>query len=255
MKRKPLLLMARWAVITTSLAALLFLAAGTTHVTSIRRYLEVFSALLLVTMFAVDPHLAEERAHPKDAGIDDGLRFVTGFLSLITPTVAALSVGRWHPYLNVPLSIRDAALVVYGLSGTLQTWTMIANPFFSPVVRVQAERRHHVIAHGPYQFLRHPGYLAMSISIPASALAVGSWLALIPALGFVLVIFRRTRVEDEFLMRSLSGYRSYARQIRGGLFPTSDAWRLFNLARVPARISQVSKGWPKTWLSDLNSKY
>ena len=75
MKGERLHLLARWALITTSLSALLFLAAGTTHVTSIRRYLLVFSALLLATMLAVDPQLAKERAHPRHPGIDDGLRF------------------------------------------------------------------------------------------------------------------------------------------------------------------------------------
>ena len=71
--------------------------------------------------------------------------------------------------------------------------------------------------------MRHPGYFAMLISIPASALAVGSWLALIPSIGFVLVVSRRAHLEDEFLMQNLSGYRSYARQIRGALFPTVEA--------------------------------
>jgi pilus assembly protein CpaF len=56
-------------------------------------------------------------------------------------------------------------------------------------------------------------------------------------------------------MRNLSGYRSYAKQIRGGLFPTVEASRVFSLAHIPARVSRISKSWSKTWLSDLNSKY
>jgi protein-S-isoprenylcysteine O-methyltransferase Ste14 len=96
---------------------------------------------------------------------------------------------------------------------------MIANPFFSPVLRVQTERRHHLIAHGPYHFLRHPGYLAMSISVPAAALAIGSWLALVPAVAFVLLIQRRTQLEDEFLRKNLSGYADYARRVPVRLIP------------------------------------
>ena len=239
MRRERLHLLARWALITASLSALLFLAAGTTHITSIRLYLLVFSALLLATMLAVDPQLAKERAHPRTAGIDDGLRFAAGFFSLITLTVAAVSVNRLRPCFNVPMPLRDAALAVLALSGSLQTWAMVVNPFFSPVVRLQTECGHRVIESGPYKFMRHPGYFAMSISIPASALAVGSWLALIPAIGFVSVVSRRARLEDEFLMRNLSGYRSYAREIRGGLFPTIEAWRVFSPARISVRISRI----------------
>jgi len=212
-KREPWNLLARWVLITVPLSALLFAAAGTTHVTSIRRYLMVTSTLLLVTILAVDTHLAKERAHPRDGGIDDGSRFVAGFLFLVTLTVAALSVGRLRPFFNVPISIRDTALVVFGLSTTLQAWTMVVNPFFSPLVRIQIERRHHLVENGPYQFVRHPGYLAMSISVPASALAIGSWIALIPASAFVFVIRRRASLEDKFLRTNLPGYSDYANRM------------------------------------------
>ena len=60
MRRERLHLLVRWTLITASLSVLLFLAAGTTQVASIRRYLMVFSALLLITMLAVDPRLAKE---------------------------------------------------------------------------------------------------------------------------------------------------------------------------------------------------
>jgi Isoprenylcysteine carboxyl methyltransferase (ICMT) family len=47
------------------------------------------------------------------------------------------------------------------------------NSFFSPSVQFQTERAHRIIADGPYRFVRHPGCLAVLISIPASALAIG----------------------------------------------------------------------------------
>ncbi len=212
-------LLTRWALITASISALLFLAAGTTHVASLRRYLATFSTLLLVTMLTVDPRLAEERARPAHAGIGDGLRFAAGLLFLLTLTVAAFSVGHLRPGLNVPLPIRSAALLLLALSGSLQTWAMIVNPFFSPVVRLQTERGHHVIAHGPYRFVRHPGYLAMLIALPTSALAIGSWLALIPAACFVLIVLRRVGTEDKFLLKHLPEYADYANRVPSALIP------------------------------------
>jgi len=220
MKQDSLRLLARWALITASLSALLFLVAGTIHIASIRHYLVVFSALLVVTMLAVDPQLAKERAYPSNAGMDDGLRFAAGFLFLLTLTVAAFSVGRLPLGLSVPNSLREAALIAFAFSGVLQAWAMIVNPFFSPVVRFQAERGHHVIEHGPYKFTRHPGYLAMSICVPTSALAIGSWIALIPAVGFILTIQRRIQLEEEFLKDNLPDYRAYTRRVRGRLLPT-----------------------------------
>jgi len=218
MKRQPFRLLLRWGLITTSLSGLLFLAAGTSHVASLRAYLALFSAWLLVTMLAVDPRLARERAHPRNTGIDDGLRFATGFLFLLTLTVAALSLDRLHLGLNVPIPLRDAALVPFALSDCLQTWAMIANPFFSPIVRIQSEHSHYLIDSGPYRVVRHPGYLAMCVSVLASAIAIGSYLALIPASAFLLVIQRRARLEDEFLKIKLPGYALYAERVPAG-FP------------------------------------
>jgi len=45
----------RWAVLTWLLSAILFIAAGSTEIPSLRDYVAVLSALLLFTMVAVDP--------------------------------------------------------------------------------------------------------------------------------------------------------------------------------------------------------
>ena len=235
MTRQRFRLLVRWAAITAALAALLFLAAGSTQITSIRRYLVVNSVLLLVTMLAVDPRLAEERAHPAKGG-SDRLRLAAGFFFLLTVTVAAFSVGRLHFGLNAPMLLRNAALVTFALSSLLQIWAMVVNPFFSPTVHLQTEHGHHVIANGPYRFVRHPGYLAMLISVPASALAIGSWIALVPAAAFALVILRRTRLEDEFLQKKLPGYVYYTSRVPGRLLPTILDRR--KLVRLLDRISQ-----------------
>src|SRR5204863_9185248 len=138
----------------------------------------------LVTMFAVDPRLADERSHPGPEPNPSHLRVASGFLFLLTLTSASLVVGRTHA-LVVPSAMRWMAVALFVASASLQVWAMIANPFFSPVVRIQAERGHKLIDSGPYRFARHPGYLAMCISVPASAVVIGSWLALIPAITFV----------------------------------------------------------------------
>jgi protein-S-isoprenylcysteine O-methyltransferase Ste14 len=214
MKMRTPRLLTRWALITASIAALFFLSAGTLRIASLRNYLVALSFLLLVTMLAVDPGLAQERAKSKDAGTDES-RFATGLLFLLTLAIAGFSVGHCHQAFNTPPPIRHLALAAFLLSGAFQTWAMIANPFFSPVVRIQTERGHHLILTGPYQLMRHPGYFAMSISVPASALAIGSWIALMPAAGFVLLIKHRARLEDEFLRNNLPGYIAYATRVGG----------------------------------------
>ena len=206
----------RWALILAMLPVLLFSAAGTTHITSIRAYLVAYAVFLLIAMSAVDPRLARERAAPGPDVAAPHLRFLSGALFLLTVAMAALSVGRLH-ILPVPNQMRWFALLLFALSSALQAWAMIKNPFFSPVLRIQSEHGHHLVESGPYRFIRHPGYLAMCISIPASAIAIGSWLALFPAMAFVIVIQHRAEIEDQFLRTNLSGYAEYAKQVRSGL--------------------------------------
>lgn len=209
----------RWAILTGLLAAGLFIAAGTTHLPRLRAYIAVFSALLLLAMLAVHPDLARERARPGADAQDGDLRFASGFFFLVTVGFAAVDVGRLYQSDAVPPPVSIIALIVFASTLSFQVWAMRVNPFFSPVIRIQAERGHYVIIRGPYRWLRHPGYLAMLIAIPASAIAIGSWLALIPAAGFCAIIARRASMEDSFLKHNLPGYIDYMERVRGGLFP------------------------------------
>lgn len=206
----------RWAAISGALSMLLFIAAGTTHLASLRAYLTAFSLLLLVTMLAVDPSLACERAQPGEEAIRSESRFLAGLLFLLTLGTAALFVGRTE-ILAVSFAVRRIALAIFIASGSIQTWAMTANPFFSPVVRLQHEHGHRLIDSGPYRFVRHPGYLAMCIAVPASAAAIGSWAGLFPAMAFVFVIHKRAQVEEQFLRIALAGYIQYAHRTPAGL--------------------------------------
>jgi protein-S-isoprenylcysteine O-methyltransferase Ste14 len=202
-----------------SFAGLLFFTAGTTEIASLRAYITAFSGLLLVTMLAVHPDLAEQRVHAHEGSLDSGARLATGFLFLVTLMTAALDVGRLHESSTVQPGLRLAALAVFSAALAFQASAMIVNPFFSPVIRLQRERNHRIITRGPYRLLRHPGYLGMVVAIPASALALGSWLALLPGLAFSVVIIRRTACEDQFLRVSLPGYTDYSGKVRYRLLP------------------------------------
>src|SRR6516162_4405401 len=143
----------RWALLTFSFALLLFFATGTTEIASLRAYITTFSGLLLVTMLAVHPDLAEERVHAQDRCLDSGTRLASGFLFLVTVTAAALDVGRLHESDSVAAGARLAALLTFSVVVAFQAWAMIVNPFFSPAIRLQGERSHHLITRGPYRLI------------------------------------------------------------------------------------------------------
>jgi protein-S-isoprenylcysteine O-methyltransferase Ste14 len=141
------------------------------------------------------------------------LPFLLGFW-----IVAGLDV-RWHGAERMPRALQFLGLAGLAASLGLALWAMSQNRFFSPVVRIQTERGHHLITTGPYRFIRHPGYLGSGGSALCAAVALGSWWALIPSIGCVVVIVRRTILEDHFVHRELSGYREYANIVRYRLLP------------------------------------
>jgi protein-S-isoprenylcysteine O-methyltransferase Ste14 len=133
--------------------------------------------------------------------------------------MAALDVGRLHLSNHVPLALSVIALVMYIAGSGFQAWAMSVNSFYSPVIHVQAELGHSVVTRGPYRILRHPAYFANIVAIPASALAIGSWIALIPATFFCAITVWRAGREDAFLKQNLPGYKDYMERVPGGVFP------------------------------------
>ena len=131
--------------------------------------------------------------------------------------VAGLDVRfGWSP---VPLAVQVAALVAFTGAFLLTGWVLASNPFASSAVRIQGERGHRVIDTGPYGVVRHPMYLAVLIVALVSGPALGSWLATLPLLLLVAIFLRRTRVEDDMLLRELDGYADYARRVRWRVVP------------------------------------
>ncbi|MBZ5586697.1 MAG: isoprenylcysteine carboxylmethyltransferase family protein [Acidobacteriia bacterium] len=106
------------------------------------------------------------------------------------------------------------------MAGILLTfWAMVTNRFFSATVRIQEDRGHVVVDGGPYRHMRHPGYVGALAFTVASPVALGSWLALIPAVLTSALLVVRTALEDRTLRRELNGYREYANRVRYRLAP------------------------------------
>jgi protein-S-isoprenylcysteine O-methyltransferase Ste14 len=105
------------------------------------------------------------------------------------------------------------------LSCLLVFHAMLTNRFFSPVVRIQKERGHHLVDSGPYGIVRHPGYAGMILMAPFSGLALGSWVSVGFALVYSGLILRRVVFEDTFLRGNLEGYDAYASRVRYRLIP------------------------------------
>lgn len=203
---------------TGGLGAAIFISAGGWRLPLVWAYLAIYTAIFGAGIMWMDAGLLRERMRP-GAGADRVLIPVGQALFAGHVIFAGLDIGRLHWSDTVPTFARVAALVVFAIGCALVVWPMLVNPFFSPVVRHQAERGHRVIDSGPYAVVRHPGYAGVALVCVSSGVALGSWLACVFTIAFLLLVIRRLRLEDDFLLATLPGYAAYAERVRYRLIP------------------------------------
>lgn len=175
----------------------------------------------VIFILPVNPQMLAERAQPpKDRKQWDFIAVsVMGVFLLATYLVACLDVRfGWGTPFPLWAQIAGLAFAVLGYNVILM-WSMVANAYFSAIVRIQTDREHRVATSGPYRFVRHPGYVGTILCYLATPFLLGSPWALIPAVLTATTLIVRTALEDKTLHEELPGYREYAQQTRYRLLP------------------------------------
>lgn len=209
----------RWIAAIAVYGAVLLALAGRFDLPWLWAYWTVGAATALALIQVIDPGLAAERRRPGPGGVDRARRFVLAVGACAHLAVGWLDAGQFHWSDTVPGPLRVAGLAGYAAGLAWLFWAVSVNRFFSPVVRIQEERGHHLITRGPYRFMRHPGYAALIVVFPCSALAIGSWWAFVPALAEVALLLQRVVIEDRFLLEHLTGYAPYVATVPYRLVP------------------------------------
>lgn len=196
----------RWVIRETlgvvMLAVILFLSAG--RLDWVWGWALVVITALWATATGVvsirrSPDLLAERLGPREGAKrwDTAIMSVVGVLTLVRCVVAGLDVRFGWTEVALPLHV--IALVVAVLGYVLVVWATAVNAYFSQIVRIQEERGHTVATDGPYQYVRHPGYVGTILFELAVPVMLGSWWALLPGGVNALLFVLRTTLEDRTL--------------------------------------------------------
>lgn len=199
------------AVFMLILGAILFISAGRFDWGMGWVYIGFCLAAATTTalvMIPANPELIAERARVGEGAKkwDIVLAVLVKWNSVFIPVVAGLDV-RYGWTRHLPLAVHLAGLAVAIAAYLLVLWSMKSNRFFSTVVRIQKDRGHTVASTGPYQFLRHPGYVGMAGFTLGAPLILGSWWAFIPTAFTICVLVVRTALEDRTLQAELMATR------------------------------------------------
>ena len=168
------------------------------------------------------PDLLAERARfaqqPDAKSWDKWLAPIVALGGGLIPLAAGLDARfGWSVPFSLPVKLVALLIILAGYA--LGSYALVANRYFSGMVRIQTERNHHVVSSGPYRWMRHPGYAGAILTYLAIPLFLDSRWALVPAIIISALLVLRTAWEDETLQAELEGYQAYARQIRYRLLP------------------------------------
>jgi protein-S-isoprenylcysteine O-methyltransferase Ste14 len=176
-----------------------------------------------VLILRFSPALIAERAGAVRRGdMEAWDRWLMPIIAMFGPLASWIIAGlsfRFGWLLGIPFVVRLGAWAVLVAGSALVSWSMLHNPFFSAVVRIQRDRGQTPISKGPYRFVRHPGYLGMLLANLATPVLLDAPWTFVPigVVGVVLVL--RTRLEDRTLLADLPGYADYTRATRARLLP------------------------------------
>lgn len=214
----------RLALVLPLHAALLFLPAGSLRFWQAWVFLGVFVVFNVVFVgyfYRRDPQLIERRLQHKEQRREQKLfTLLWVALSICTLSLAGLDYrfGWSMAFLHgVPVWLTLFSQVLLFCSWLLMFQVFRFNTFASAVVQVEAEQK--VISSGPYRIVRHPMYSAIGVMVVATPLALGSYVALAPAVVLIPVLVFRLLNEERVLRQELRGYSEYCLQTRFRLIP------------------------------------
>jgi protein-S-isoprenylcysteine O-methyltransferase Ste14 len=200
-------------------AGVIFGTAGRLDLWNVWAYVGILIGVFLfrdLAMYRISPDLLKERIKPAARGRGQGfLAFAFVLLIILFCSVAGLD-QRFHWSDRVPPAGVAVGLAIFASGLGFFIWAILVNRFFS---RIQSDRGHHVISHGPYAIVRHPGYAGGVVAFVASALALNSLLVIVPAAIMLAVFVVRTADEDRMLQNDLPGYADYSSKVRFRLLP------------------------------------
>lgn len=205
-------------------ALALFLPAGTIAWPAGWTFLGLFFGFILILnlwLLKHNPGLLQERMHLRadnQKSWDKVLFPAMLLLFFVWLGGIGLDAERLH-WSHASFWLQIVGGIVLLGSFYLLFLTFRENSYLSPVVRIQEERGQTVVSTGPYHYVRHPMYAAISVFVIGTSLLLGSWYGLLIGLAPLVILARRAVLEERTLREKLQGYASYTAQVQYRIVP------------------------------------
>jgi protein-S-isoprenylcysteine O-methyltransferase Ste14 len=208
------------------LTAVFFLAAGDLRWVEGWLFVIVMNVMVLsnlLYLYIKDPALLAERSKPvgsdNQKGWDKVLLSAAYALFMVWYVLMPFDAYRfgWSPAFSIWLKIIGGMLLIPSLYFIYQATA--ENTFMSTRVKIQTDRKQHVISSGVYGIVRHPLYLGALFMLVGAPLLLGSLIGLAISLIAMLTLVGRIHGEEKMLLEELDGYKEYTDKVNKKLIP------------------------------------
>ena len=179
--------------------------------------------ILFVPMFVAglimlwkNPELLRKRLNAKEKEAEQkAVVALSGMLFIAAFVVAGLN-WRFRLWVLPDWAVWVAA-GLFLASYLLYAEVLRENTYLSRTIEVQENQK--VIDTGLYGVVRHPMYMATTILFLAIPLVLASPISFIIMLGYLPVIAKRIKNEEEVLEQGLEGYQEYKKKVKFRMIP------------------------------------
>lgn len=201
------------------LGLLIFLPAGSLSF----RQGWLLMGILFVPMFiagiilmAKNPDLLRKRLNAKEK--EDEQKSVVALSGLLFIAAFIVAGLNWRfGWIVMPDWAVWTAADLFLASYLVYAEVLRENTYLSRTIEIQENQK--VIDTGLYGLVRHPMYMATTILFLSMPLVLGSPLSFVIMLGYIPVIAKRIKNEEEMLEKGLEGYSEYKKRVKYRMIP------------------------------------
>jgi protein-S-isoprenylcysteine O-methyltransferase Ste14 len=123
--------------------------------------------------------------------------------------VLSVPFPNWLRWVGVTLGIISLALYAWSRTSLGEEWSS----------QIQIHQQHHLVTSGPYAWMRHPIYLAMTIYLISISLVSANWFLIAFLVVSILDLALRIPKEEQMMIEAFGDeYKDYMRRT-GRMFP------------------------------------
>lgn len=201
------------------LGLLIFLPAGSLSF----RQGWLLMGILFVPMFiagiilmAKNPDLLRKRLNAKEK--EDEQKTVVALSGLLFIAAFIVAGLNWRfEWIVMPDWAVWTAADLFLASYLVYAEVLRENTYLSRTIEIQKNQK--VIDTGLYGLVRHPMYMATTILFLSMPLVLGSPLSFVIMLGYIPVIAKRIKNEEDVLEKGLEGYSEYKKRVKYRMIP------------------------------------